>query len=90
MKEKLHEEDDYVRERREMVYDASQNYCLIAGSVFEKDRATAIVNEIADEMRVSTSTALSYLRDLENAGLIRREADKPRTIRIAETTSYGI
>ena len=43
-----------------------------------------------DEMRVSTSTALSYLRDLENAGLIRREADKPRTIRIAETTSYGI
>ena len=39
---------------------------------------------------VRTSTALSYLRDLENVGLIRREADKPRTIRIAETTSYGI
>lgn len=48
------------------------------------------VREIADEMRVSTSTALSYLRDLENAGLIRREADKPRTIRIADTTAYGI
>ena len=26
-------------------------FCLIAGSVFEKDRATAIVNEIADAMR---------------------------------------
>ena len=48
------------------------------------------VREIADEMRVSTSTALSYLRDLENVGLIRREADKPRTIRIAETTVYGM
>ena len=26
-------------------------FCIIAGSVFEKDRATAIVNEIANEMR---------------------------------------
>ncbi len=27
------------------------HFCLVSGSVFEKDRATAIVNEIADEMR---------------------------------------
>lgn len=26
-------------------------FCLMAGSVFEKDKATAIVNELADEMR---------------------------------------
>ena len=42
------------------------------------------VQEVADEMQVSKSTAFVYLKALENAGLISRAADKPRTIKIID------
>ena len=48
------------------------------------------VQEVADEMQVSKSTALAYLKDLENAGMIRRESDKPRTIRIVEPETMSL
>ena len=47
------------------------------------------VQEVADEMRVSRSTASSYLRELENAGMICQEPDKPGTVRIVGTAIYG-
>ena len=42
------------------------------------------VQEIADEIRVSKSTAHRYLKRLEAVGLIRWESVKPRTIRLNE------
>ena len=42
------------------------------------------VQEVADEMQVSKSTAFTYLKALENAGLISRAEDKPRTIKIID------
>ena len=42
------------------------------------------LQEVADELRVSKSTVFVYLKELEHAGMIRREADKPRTIRIVD------